>query len=475
MFKRYQLPTWGEDEHPLKGFLGFIGGKKVFRPWPCVLSTWGQSHYKVHHHLAGHCWWTWHWPNRTVGVVACDLRVSGRGDQVQLLFTVQEDKFVNTQTYCSEQLLHIVAIGLVICIRLPFSNTSFSQLLCIFWEEPIMETATCSWWLGTTSSTLFLLISACCRLAVKLHDTWVLVFRAHSRQKDFDQERINVYFNEATGGRYVPRAVLMDLEPGTMDSVRAGPFGQLFRPDNFVFGQTGAGNNWVTWSGWSDVLWCCCMAMWLCFRKGMTWRVWRLRFLGLMKSKMSVKFMNRTNRLANHSLEKKKTKTYKNWQNSKAKGHYTEGAELIDSVLDSWDCQSAEFLLVWSRRMLRRNLAFLQVLSSQIQGCGQERSRGMWLFAGLPALSFPWWRHWRRNGNSFDFQSARRAPGHPAAEWFCFCLISNWRNKWWNIFLTLVFYTFVFLRYPDRIMETFSVIPSPKVSDTVVEPQLALQ
>ena len=31
-----------------------------------------------------------------------------------------------------------------------------------------------------------------------------------------------------------------------MDSVRAGPFGQLFRPDNFVFGQTGAGNNWAT-------------------------------------------------------------------------------------------------------------------------------------------------------------------------------------------------------------------------------------
>eukprot|EP01046_Picozoa_sp_COSAG06_P032700 COSAG06_NODE_3288_length_5551_cov_25.524578_1_plen_172_part_10 len=71
----------------------------------------------------------------------------------------------------------------------------------------------------------------------------------------------SVYFNEATGGRYVPRAVLMDLEPGTMDSVRAGPYGQIFRPDNFVFGQSGAGNNW-------------------------------------------------------------------------AKGHYTEGAELIDSVLD---------------------------------------------------------------------------------------------------------------------------------------------
>lgn len=53
----------------------------------------------------------------------------------------------------------------------------------------------------------------------------------------------------------------MDLEPGTVDSVRSGPYGQIFRPDNFVFGQSGAGNNW-------------------------------------------------------------------------AKGHYTEGAELIDSVLD---------------------------------------------------------------------------------------------------------------------------------------------
>jgi hypothetical protein len=39
------------------------------------------------------------------------------------------------------------------------------------------------------------------------------------------------------GGKYVPRAILVDLEPGTMDSVRSGPFGQLFRPDNFVFGK----------------------------------------------------------------------------------------------------------------------------------------------------------------------------------------------------------------------------------------------
>jgi tubulin beta len=62
---------------------------------------------------------------------------------------------------------------------------------------------------------------------------------------------------QASGNKYVPRAVLIDLEPGAIDAVlvdlepgaidavRAGPFGQLFRPDDFVSGQSGAGNNWA--------------------------------------------------------------------------------------------------------------------------------------------------------------------------------------------------------------------------------------
>ena len=54
-----------------------------------------------------------------------------------------------------------------------------------------------------------------------------------------------MYYNEVSENRYVPRAVLTDLEPGTMDSVRGGPYGQLFRPDNFIYGQSGAGNNWA--------------------------------------------------------------------------------------------------------------------------------------------------------------------------------------------------------------------------------------
>merc|ERR1711957_1120829 len=112
---------------------------------------------------------------------------------------------------------------------------------------------------------------------------------------------------------------------GTMDSVRAGPFGQLFRPDNFVFGQTGAGNNW-------------------------------------------------------------------------AKGRYTEGAELIDSVLD----------------VVRKEAEGCDCL----QGFQVCHSLGGGTGSGMGTL-----------------------------------LITKVREE-----------------YPDRIMETFSIFPSPKVSDTVVEP-----
>jgi tubulin beta len=168
---------------------------------------------------------------------------------------------------------------------------------------------------------------------------------------DLQLERINVYYNEATGGKYVPRAVLVDLEPGTMDSVRAGPFGQLFRPDNFVFGQSGAGNNWA--------------------------KVTSLR----MKKKLpthSDSFV-----LVSFHLHQ---------------GHYTEGAELVDSVLD----------------VVRKEAEGCDCL----QGFQMTHSLGGGTGSGMGTL-----------------------------------LISKIREE-----------------YPDRIMNTYSVAPSPKVSDTVVEP-----
>ena len=41
------------------------------------------------------------------------------------------------------------------------------------------------------------------------------------------------------------RSVMVDLEPGPIQRVKNSNVGGMFRPDNFVFGQSGAGNNWA--------------------------------------------------------------------------------------------------------------------------------------------------------------------------------------------------------------------------------------
>ncbi|KAJ1992426.1 Tubulin beta chain (Beta tubulin) [Dimargaris cristalligena] len=142
---------------------------------------------------------------------------------------------------------------------------------------------------------------------------------------DLQRSRLDVYFSEVAGNKFVPRSVLVDLECGTMDAVKSSSLGNLFRPDNFIYGQNGAGNNW-------------------------------------------------------------------------AKGHYTEGAELVDQVLD----------------VVRKEVENCDSL----QGFQLTHSLGGGTGSGMGTL-----------------------------------LISKIRED-----------------YPDRMMATFSVMPSPKVSDTVVEP-----
>lgn len=145
---------------------------------------------------------------------------------------------------------------------------------------------------------------------------------------DLQIERINVYYNEANCG-YIPRALLVDLEPGTMDAVKSGPYGKLFRPDNFLYAQSGASNNW-------------------------------------------------------------------------AKGHYTEGVELMDAVMD----------------LLRYEAENCDCM----QGFQLAHSLGGGTGSGMGTL-----------------------------------LLSKINEE-----------------YPDRMINTFSVHPSPKVSDTVVEPYNAV-
>ena len=67
----------------------------------------------------------------------------------------------------------------------------------------------------------------------------------NSNAKNNKLEKINVYFEETGRHRYVPRSILVDLEPGVLDMLKARKIGKLFKPDNFIFGQSGAGNNWA--------------------------------------------------------------------------------------------------------------------------------------------------------------------------------------------------------------------------------------
>ena len=60
-------------------------------------------------------------------------------------------------------------------------------------------------------------------------------------------DKIGVYYECASDKllRYTPRAVLVDLEPGTLDRIKANRIGGIFKPDNFVMGSSGCANNWA--------------------------------------------------------------------------------------------------------------------------------------------------------------------------------------------------------------------------------------
>jgi len=53
------------------------------------------------------------------------------------------------------------------------------------------------------------------------------------------------FFNETGRGKYVPRAVMVDLEPTVIDEVRNGAYGKLYHPDQLITGQEDAANNYA--------------------------------------------------------------------------------------------------------------------------------------------------------------------------------------------------------------------------------------
>lgn len=61
---------------------------------------------------------------------------------------------------------------------------------------------------------------------------------------DIQLMKSGVCFNE-TDGKYVPRAILVDLDPTSLDEIKNSGMGSLYNPDNFIQGEAGAGNNYA--------------------------------------------------------------------------------------------------------------------------------------------------------------------------------------------------------------------------------------
>ncbi|KAJ5247580.1 hypothetical protein N7468_002563 [Penicillium chermesinum] len=67
--------------------------------------------------------------------------------------------------------------------------------------------------------------------------------------EDFASEggdRKDVFFYQSDDTRYIPRAILLDLEPRVLNNIQSGPYRNIYNPENFFIGQqgVGAGNNW---------------------------------------------------------------------------------------------------------------------------------------------------------------------------------------------------------------------------------------
>ncbi|XP_076297066.1 tubulin beta-1 chain-like [Lasioglossum baleicum] len=67
----------------------------------------------------------------------------------------------------------------------------------------------------------------------------------YAGDSDMQLNNIEVYFKEGPARRYVPRAILIDLDPASLPPALSTKCGGLFNPENFVVGCESAGNNWA--------------------------------------------------------------------------------------------------------------------------------------------------------------------------------------------------------------------------------------
>ncbi|KAI9892031.1 MAG: gamma-tubulin [Vezdaea aestivalis] len=60
-------------------------------------------------------------------------------------------------------------------------------------------------------------------------------------------DRKDVFFYQSDDARYIPRAILIDLEPRVINGIQTGAYKNIYNPENFYIGKDGSGaaNNWA--------------------------------------------------------------------------------------------------------------------------------------------------------------------------------------------------------------------------------------
>jgi len=61
-------------------------------------------------------------------------------------------------------------------------------------------------------------------------------------------DRKDVFFYQADDDHYIPRSILIDLEPRVINSIQTSEFKHFYNPENFFISKegSGAGNCWAT-------------------------------------------------------------------------------------------------------------------------------------------------------------------------------------------------------------------------------------
>lgn len=66
-----------------------------------------------------------------------------------------------------------------------------------------------------------------------------------TEEEDDDDYMFCTFFSETSLGKFVPRALFIDLEPTAIDEVKSGTYGQLYNRHQFISGKEDAGNNFA--------------------------------------------------------------------------------------------------------------------------------------------------------------------------------------------------------------------------------------